>query len=204
VKKEKKETKKTEHGCGLCDFKSTDKSNFNRHMKSHKLKGMKELGRARGLLRTHEVRAVKSKNADTRINSAEIVETAKKLRARATETLLVLREKDEIATKKTIIVEKKEKPDKKKITPVVVLPGAIYDDEMGLTLNMVKKIDSTVDGYTVKVENFVLDDDEEIDELHIEKDNEDIGYTVFFMQFLDMGKGRGKKWIEYDHKFIYC
>jgi hypothetical protein len=174
-------------------------------MKSHKLKGMKELGRARGFLRTHEVRAVKSKNADTRINSAEIVETAKKLRARATETLLFLREKDEIATKKTIIVEKNEKVVKKKITPVVVLPGAIYDDEMGLTLNMVKKVDSTADdGYTVKVENFVIDDDEEIDELRIEKDKGDMGYTVCFMHFLDMGKGRCKKWIEYDSRFIYC
>ena len=68
IKKEKKEKKekkvKLGNGCDICDYTSNDKSNFNRHMLGHRNRAITELVKARGLLRTHEIRAVRSKNID--------------------------------------------------------------------------------------------------------------------------------------------
>jgi hypothetical protein len=69
---------------------------------------------------------------------------------------------------------------------------------------MVQSVKSVGKGkYKVYLKGYVVDNCEQIDELHIELDDTGMGYSVSFMQLANFGK-RGNKLIEYDSSFVYC
>ena len=95
----------------ICDYTSNDKSNFN--MLGHRNRTITELVKARGLLRTHEARAVSSKNKDVRVESREIIKTAKKMKAHANRALVALQGKEQgtrCKVAKTVVLKEEKEP----------------------------------------------------------------------------------------------
>ena len=206
VKVKKVLKKDVGYKCDVCDYTSPNKSNFNRHMMKHNNREqlLIELMKARGLIRTHSVRAVKSKNEEVRKSSQIILDEAIKARDSALNQLKRLEKGP--APKDT----QSNKVSMKKVAKKASLPESLinatkeaYKSENKSDLNLNKKTilstKKTDDGFSVKV-NFTVDDDEQIDKLIFEED-EGTGYSVNLIQRVDI-KGKMTD-IEYDRFFVY-
>ena len=160
--------------------------------------------KARGLIRTHSVRAVKSKNEEVRKSSQIILDEAIKARDSALNQLKRLEKgpapKDTQSNKVSMkkVVKKASLPES-----LINATKAAYKSENESDLNLNKKtilsVKKTDDGFSVKV-NFTVDDDEQIDKLIFEED-EGTGYSVNLIQRVDI-KGKMTD-IEYDRFFVY-
>lgn len=209
-KKEKKEKKVTEHQCKFCEYKSTDKSNFNRHMKKHlnREKLLLELMGARGAIRTHRVRAEKSKNKDVREESMKILNEALNTEKRALGLLKMLENgKPSTSTTKTVV--KKASKDTNKVPKyaeeLITRLNKSYADnsgeKLGLTKDKITEFNRNGNNITMKVKGLVVDDGEHISSIELVYDNKMDGYEVTLMQDEDV-KGEIKS-LEYDDFYAY-
>ena len=209
-KKKAKEKKVHEYHCEFCNYKSTDKSNFNRHMKKHtdREKLLKELMSARGLIRTHKVRATSSKNKDTRDASQAIL-----TKALETERMIVgILKKLESGTLKsstTKSVTKKASAGTKKVPKyaeaLIDRMNKSYEDnneeKLGLTKDMITEFNRNGDDIIMRVKDLEVDDGEVIDSIELEHDSKMDGYNVTLMQDTEI-KNEIKS-LEYDQFFMY-
>jgi hypothetical protein len=190
------------YSCGVCDYTTPDKSNFNRHMNKHNNKEriILQLARTKGLIRTHEVRAEKSKDADVRSKSKEILERALEQKNALIPQLRRLSERD--VTYKKITTKKSHHSLP---SSLIEHANTVYKDdngtELGLTQENIENVKKHGPDYTIKVTNITVDDDEEIDEIIFEYDEQFDGYAVSLMQSVDI-KGKMND-VEYDRFFVY-
>ena len=213
-KKEKKEKKVTEHHCSFCSYKSTDKSNMNRHMKKHtdKKKLLLELVKARGLIRTHKVRAESSKNKDVREESQGILKKALETERVASDALKKI-EAGTLktgTTKKTVTTKKKTTATASKTVPkyfeeVIKRINKSYEEnneeKLGLTRDMITEFKRTGDDIILKVKDLEVDDGEVINSIEMMYEAKMNGYEVALMQEEEI-KGEIKN-LEYDSFFVY-
>lgn len=207
--KQKKEKKITEHQCKFCEFKTTDKSNFNRHVKNkHSPNKLKlQLAKHRGLLNRHRTRATSSKNEDIRKESAEIVKTSEKAVREIVNTLKQLDQgtNSKSTTKK---VTKKKTATKKKTIPkniddLITRINKGYKDNTENDLSLSKaeitsyqKKDGNI---TIGVKDLSVDDGEKIDAIVLTEHQQ--GYEATLMQEVEF---RGKTTLqEYEEFFVY-
>ena len=214
LKKKPKEKKVTEHHCSFCNYKSTDKSNMNRHMKKHtnREKLLKELMSARGLIRRHQVRAESSKNKDVREESQGILKKALETQRVATDALKKI-EAGTLktgTTKKTVTTKKKTTATASKTVPkyfeeVIKRINKSYEEnneeKLGLTRDMITEFKRTGDDIILKVKDLEVDDGEVINSIEMVFDAKMDGYEVALMQEEEI-KGEIKS-LEYDTFFVY-
>lgn len=96
VKEEKKKKPKKVHQCEECDYSTTHKSNFNRHVEGHQDRGklMKDLAKAKGLLNRYETRAKNKDNSEEKQEEYDkILEEAYQLRDESARLLQALEAK---------------------------------------------------------------------------------------------------------------
>ena len=210
--KKPKERKVTEHQCEFCNYKTTDKSNMNRHMKKHTDRGklLKELMSARGLIRTHKVRAVKSKNKDVRDASQAIL-----TKALESERVIVnILKKLESGTLKSStsksVAKKASAGTKNKKVPkyaddLISRMNKSYEDnndeKLGLTRDMITEFNRNDDDIILKVKDLEVDDGEVINSIEMVFDAKMDGYEVALMQEEEI-KGKMQS-LEYDSFFVY-
>jgi len=208
--KKPKEKKVHEYHCEFCNYTSTDKSNFNRHMKKHtdREKLLKELMSARGLIRTHKVRADKSKNKDVRDASQAIL-----TKALETERMIVnILKKLESGTLKSSTaktVAKKASAGTKKVPKyaeaLIERINKSYEDnneeELGLTKAKITEFKRTGDDIIMRVKDLAVDDGEIIDSVELEHDGKMDGYNVTLSQDAEI-KGQVQS-LEYDQFYMY-
>ena len=211
VKVIKKDKEKTEYICQFCNYKTHDKSNYNRHMLKHnnKKKLILDLVRARGLIRTHETRAEKSKNKDVREASQKILKQALETKRIVTITLLQIENESlKEGTKST--VDEKSNVNILKAVPKYAIDlikrlNESYEDNTGgeleLTTNKVTEFKQDGENIFMKVKKMIVDDDEQIDSIQLEYDPQLLGYNVSLMQDEDI-KGVMKS-IDYDSWYMY-
>ena len=208
--KKPKEKKVHEYHCEFCNYTSTDKSNFNRHMKKHtdREKLLKELMSARGLIRTHKVRADKSKNKDVRDASQAIL-----TKALETERMIVnILKKLESGTLKSSTAKtlaKKASAGTKKVPKyaeaLIERINKSYEDnneeELGLTKAKITEFKRTGDDIIMRVKDLAVDDGEIIDSVELEHDGKMDGYNVTLSQDAEI-KGQVQS-LEYDQFYMY-
>jgi hypothetical protein len=210
-KKPKKEKKpKLEHQCEFCNYSSSDKSNYNRHMKKHtnREKILKDLMSARGFIRTHKVRAVKSKNKDVREKSQAILDKALKAERIAVSILKRLESGDLKTTtaKKTVVREKAVKKGLPKYAEQFIerINKAYLDNndtELGLKKDMITEFTKNKDRIIIHVKNLEVDDGEKIDSIMLVQDDKFDGYNVSLMQDIEV-RGETQS-VEYEEFYIY-
>jgi len=171
-----------------------------------------DLVRARGLIRTHETRAEKSKNKDVREASQKILKQALETKRIVTITLLQIENGSlKEGTKSTVTKTSK-------VNNVVILKAVpkyaidlikrlneSYEDNTGgeleLTTNKVTEFKQDGENIFMKVKKMIVDDDEQIDSIQLEYDSQLLGYNVSLMQDVDI-KGVMKS-IEYEAFYMY-
>ena len=191
------------YSCDTCDYTTPNKSNFNRHITKHnnKERMMNELMTVRGLIRTHRVRAEKSKDSDVKLKSQSILEDAI-----AKERVLVPQLK-KLQEKGVTYKKPKSKTNSKDSMPIGLIEqtNRAYKEangtELGLTSDMIENVEKDGPDYTLKVKSLSVDDDEEIDEIIYEYDDQVDGYSVSLMQSVDI-KGKMTD-VEYESFFVY-
>lgn len=208
--KQKKEKKKTDgYNCEFCDYKTTDKSNFNRHMAvkhTDRERVLKDLMSARGLVKKY-TRGLKSKNEDIRNESRIIINKALESQKVAQNILKKLEsgelKKTNTVKKKPMIILSKKIP--KYVDELIERINKGYEDsnneELGLTRSMIIGFKKTDDDIIMKVKNLEVDDGEKIDNIELEYDEKLNGYDVGLMQDEDI-KGEIQS-LEYDTFYIY-
>jgi hypothetical protein len=209
-KKKPKEKKVHEYHCEFCNYKSTDKSNMNRHMKKHtdREKLLKELMSARGLIRTHKVRAEKSKNKDVRDASQAILTKALESE-RVIVNILKKLESGALKTGTTKTVSKKASAGTKKVPKyadgLIERMNKSYEDnneeELGLTKAKITEFKRSGDDIIMRVKDLEVDDGEVINSIELEHDGKMDGYNVTLMQDAEI-KGQMQS-LEYDSFYVY-
>ena len=213
VEKVKKEDSgDREYNCEFCKYKSTDKSNFNRHFKKHvnREKLLLDLMEARGLIKTHKMRATTSNNKETRENSKAIYEKALKIEEIALGVLKRLEAGDlktdnKNTVKSVVKVEKYTSKIPKYIDNIIDRINDSYESsnniKLGLTKGNITEFKKTKDDIILKINNLDVDDGEMIDTIEIIKDDKLGGYNTTFLQDADI---RGKvQTLEYDNMYVY-
>ena len=176
---------------------------MNKHNNRNQL--LLDLMQARGLIRTHRVRVEKSKNEEVRKASKIILDTAIIKRDFCLKQLHRLENDPAPKNTKSTKVSVKKSVAKKASIPkgLIEATKSAYKTENESDLNLNKKtmlsVKKTDDGYSVKV-NLTVDDDEQIDKIIFEQD-EGIGYSVDLIQRVDI-KGKMTD-IEYDRFFVH-
>ena len=209
-KKKPKEKKVREFICEFCNYKTTDKSNMNRHMKKHtdREKLLKELMSARGLIRTHKVRAEKSKNKDVRDASQAILTKALESE-RVILNILKKLESGTLKSSTTKSVTKKASAGLKKVPKyadaLIERINKNYEDnneeELGLTKAKITEFKRTGDDIIMRVKDLEVDDGEVINSIEMEHDAKMDGYNVTLMQDTEI-KGQMQS-LEYDSFYVY-
>jgi hypothetical protein len=137
-----------------------------------------QLCSARGSLRTHEVRAVKSKSPEVRAASQAIVESALKEKAAALKALGIIEERQK---------EQPQQQPRKRTTTTTTTTKTIPTHvikQLQLTPQQIKEIEWEGDKWRMKVQNYERDE-EEIDEIVVEVDESEMGWSVEFCQVYD-------------------
>ena len=211
-KAEKKEKLIKEYHCQFCKYQSTDKSNFNRHMKKHtdKKKLLLGLAKSRGLIRTHKTRAEKSKNKAIREESQKILTQALETERIVTDTLKKLEAGTLKASTTKSVSKKKKAATVSKTVPkyaedLIKRMNQSYEEnsgeKLGLTKDKVTEFKRDGDNIIMRVKDLVVDDGEQIDSVEMDYDSKMDGYEVALMQDEEI---RGEiKSLEYDQFFIY-
>lgn len=210
--KKPKEKKVHEYHCDFCNYKSTDKSNMNRHMKKHtdREKLLKELMSARGLIRTHKVRVEKSKNNNAREESQAILTKALESE-RVIVNILNKLESGTLKSSTTKSVAKKASAGTKNkkvpkyaddlISRINKSYGDNNDEKLGLTRDMITEFNRNGDDVIMKVKDLEVDGGEVINSIQMEHDPKMDGYEVALMQDAEI-KGQTQS-LEYDTFFVY-
>lgn len=223
VKKQKSKTTKKpkeknvhEYQCEFCKYKSTDKSNYNRHFKKHidRQQLMNSLMRTRGLIRTHKVRAETSKKKDVRTESQLILDQAMKdqkmilsilKRLEAGEFKTNTKTKVKITTKAKKTVAKATTKIPKYVDELIENLNKTYEDnneeKLGLTKENITEFKKTGDDIIMKMKDLEVDDGESIDIIELEYDTKMEGYNVSLIQNTEI-KNEMKN-LEYDSFYMY-
>jgi hypothetical protein len=181
----------TKHACHVCDFKTGHKSNFNRHMSKHgdKKSALVDLMKARGLIRTLEVRAKVTTDDAKRAEYQTQLDAAILLRNSATKTLQMIQDGDIKPSKfkpKKVVTPKADivKIQKSMIDSINKFYQDSQDEPLALTEAHIRTASKTDDDtWTMELTGFQLDD-EDMDVLRMTPIDQ--GYDVDLLQNADI------------------
>ena len=208
-----------EYKCPMCDYTTSDKSNYNRHLKADRNTLIKKTMAQRGIIRTALGRMNdRSRDADYRAEYEQKHEEAVKKHDEYVNILKFVENGNDI-TKITqadvvkMVARKRSSPNQKVAKNTARLPSSLIEklnvsfkaDNDGQNLNLSKenigKVNKLINGYQVELKNFEVDG-ETIDELVFDNDNTDQYYVVSFNQRINHPQ-LGNRMSEIDSVTIY-
>lgn len=209
----------SEYKCPMCDYTTSDKSNYNRHLKADRNTLIKKTMAQRGIIRTALGRMNdRSRDADYRAEYEQKHEEAVKKHDEYVNILKFVENGNDI-TKITqadvvkMVARKRSSPNQKVTKNTARLPSSLIEklnvsfkaDNDGQNLNLSKenigKVNKLINGYQVELKNFEVDG-ETIDELVFDNDNTDQYYVVSFNQRINHPR-LGNRMSEIDSVTIY-
>lgn len=209
----------SEYKCPMCDYTTSDKSNYNRHLKADRNTLIKKAMAQRGIIRTALGRMNdRSRDADYRAEYEQKHEEAVKKHDEYVNILKFVENGNDI-TKITqadvvkLVARKRSSPNQKVTKNTARLPSSLIEklnvsfkaDNDGQNLNLSKenigKVNKLINGYQVELKNFEVDG-ETIDELVFDNDNTDQYYVVSFNQRINHPR-LGNRMSEIDSVTIY-
>lgn len=209
----------SEYKCPMCDYTTSDKSNYNRHLKADRNTLIKKTMAQRGIIRTALGRMNdRSRDADYRAEYEQKHEEAVKKHDEYVNILKFVENGNDI-TKITqadvvkLVARKRSSPNQKVTKNTARLPSSLIEklnvsfkaDNDGQNLNLSKenigKVNKLINGYQVELKNFEVDG-ETIDELVFDNDNTDQYYVVSFNQRINHPR-LGNRMSEIDSVTIY-
>ena len=209
----------SEYKCPMCDYTTSDKSNYNRHLKADRNTLIKKTMAQRGIIRTALGRMNdRSRDADYRAEYEQKHEEAVKKHDEYVNILKFVENGNDI-TKITqadvvkMVARKRSSPNQKVTKNTARLPSSLIEklnvsfkaDNDGQNLNLSKenigKVNKLINGYQVELKNFEVDG-ETIDELVFDNDNTDQYYVVSFNQQINHPR-LGNRMSEIDSVTIY-
>ena len=209
----------SEYKCPMCDYTTSDKSNYNRHLIADRNTLIKKTMAQRGIIRTALGRMNdRSRDTDYRAEYEQKHEEAVKKHDEYVNILKFVENGNDI-TKITqadivkMVARKRSSPNQKVAKNTARLPSSLIEklnvsfkaDNDGQNLNLSKenigKVNKLINGYQVELKNFEVDG-EKIDELVFDNDNTDEYYVVSFNQRINHPQ-LGNRMSEIDSVTIY-
>lgn len=222
VKKEKKTKEPQSYKCDYCTYSSSDKSNYNRHMRSKHLdvdKQRIEAVKAVVTVKKH-TRGLKSKNPEKVKEAEQKIASAEKKKTEIKKVLDDLKTKPELTEKKKAGRPPKNPSDAKQSTPkppkapkapkinkndiVKMINKSYYwsnDNDLNLTVENINSFKQTANTIEIELKpGFIVDEVEEIHLIKLVYDISDDHFNATFYQ--KPTDARVTELIEYDELYV--